>query len=61
MARFSESELAIIKANPTKDEFKYFLATFNSTYPSVKVEDSPACYEKLLTDSGRSDVQFFLT
>ncbi|KAL9127575.1 MAG: hypothetical protein Q9217_003572 [Psora testacea] len=50
MAQLSESELDIIKANPIKDEFKTLLATFKSTYSNAKVVDSPAAYEKLLTD-----------
>lgn len=59
MARFSESEVAVIKANSIKDEFEPLLATFNSTYPNVKVGDSPAYYEKLLTDPGRCKEQIF--
>ncbi|KAK3177888.1 hypothetical protein OEA41_000020 [Lepraria neglecta] len=50
MAQFSESELNIIRANPIKDEFETLLAIINSKYPNAKVADSPAGYEKLLTD-----------
>ena len=53
MARFSESELQVIQANPIKDEFKIVLSIFKSTYPIAKVTDSPFYYEKLLTDLGR--------
>lgn len=56
--RFSESKFAVIKANPTKGELKPLLAAFKSTDPSAKVEDSPAWYEKLLTNPGRRNVQF---
>ena len=59
MAQLSESKLDHIKANPIKDEFKALLATFKSTYPNAKAVDSPAGYEKLLTDPGRCNAQYF--
>ena len=59
MAQLSESELDIIKANPIKDEFKDLLATFKSTYSNAEVVDSPAAHEKLVTDPGRCNTQFF--
>ncbi|KAI9758368.1 MAG: hypothetical protein M1835_000602 [Candelina submexicana] len=52
MARFSKSELEVIKANPIKDEFKSLLATFKSTYPTLRVTDSPAGCEELFTNPG---------
>jgi len=53
MAQLTESELDIIKANPIEDEFKTLLTTFKSTYLNAKIADSPAGYERLLTDPGR--------
>lgn len=60
MAQLSESELDIIKANPIEDEFKTLLTTFKSTYLNAKIADSPTSYERLLTDPGRCNAQFFL-
>ena len=57
MARFSESELDIIKPNPIKGELETLLAASESTYPQAKIMDLPASYEKLLMDPGRYNVQ----
>jgi len=53
MAQLSESELDIIKSNLIKDKFKALLTTFKSAYSNAKIADSPAGYERLLTDPGR--------
>lgn len=59
MARLSKRELAVITANPIKNKFELFLAIFKSTYPNIKVEDSPACYKNLLIDLSRYKRQIF--